>query len=321
MILEEEQLSMTILLLETIDQLGMTMLEDAAQVYLSPSADAHAHDLPFGDITAIVTRGLGQIDKELIQKCPNLKVIARCGAGLNNLDVAAAKSNDIPVVFAPGINATAVAEHSLMLMLSAVRNGFLTGTEVKNGNWNCRNEFAGNDLASKNICIVGGGKIGRKTAALCRAFSENIRFCGRDGQGHSGLVANLERYLPESDVVSLHIPLNDVTRSLFDERMMSLMRPGAILINTARGELVDENALLKNLDDGHIAAYAADVVDGEPPEENHPVIAHRNSFITPHVAALTKQTYQEMCAFTAKNVVAILSNRTPEPLSIFGGAA
>jgi len=321
MILEEELPRMTILLLETIDQLGMKMLEDAAMVYLTPSSDAHAHDLPFGDITAIVTRGLGQIDEELIQKCPNLKVIARCGAGLNNLDVAAAKSCNIPVVYAPGINATAVAEHSLMLMLNAVRNGFLTGTEVKNGNWDCRNNFAGDDLANKKICIVGSGNIGRKTAALCGVFSENVTLCGRDGQGHLGLVANLKRCLPESDVVSLHIPLNEVTRYLFDEQMMSLMKPGAILINTARGELVDENALLKKLDDGHIAAYAADVVDGEPPEENHPLIAHRNCFITPHVAALTKQTYEELCAFTAKNVVAILTNRSPEPISIFGGAA
>jgi len=312
---------MTILLLETIDQKGMALLESAGAVHLSPSPDAHAHALPFDEITAIVTRGIGQVDGYLIEKCPKLKAIARCGAGLNNIDVEAAENADIPVVYAPGINASAVAEHSLMLMLSAIRRGFFTGTAVKDGNWDCRNDFSGDDLASKNICIVGTGNIGRKTADLCKAFSNNITMTGRDGKGLSGLVENLKEYLPKSDVVSLHIPLNDDTRQLFDAQMMSLMKPGVIFINTSRGELVDEHALVEKLDEEHIAVYAADVVDGEPPVNNHPVIAHPNSFITPHVASLTKRTYQEMCVFTATNVVAVLKNHAPEPISIFRGAA
>lgn len=312
---------MTILLLETIEKAGMAILENAGTVCLSPSPDAHAHTLPFGEITAIVTRGLGRVDGDLINKCPNLKVIARCGAGLNNIDVEAAKKAGIPIVYAPGINASAVAEHSLMLMLSAVRQGFFTGTAVKNGNWECRNNFSGDDLANKSICIVGEGNIGRKTANLCRAFSNNITIFGRDGKGPSGLVENLKEHLPKCDVVSLHIPLNKDTHQLFDAQMMSLMKPGVIFVNTSRGELVDENALLEKLDDGHIAFYAADVVGGEPPIDTHPVIAHANSFITPHIAALTKKTYQEMCVFTAKNVVAILTNHAPEPVSIFRGAA
>jgi len=308
---------MTILLLEAIDPMGLKILENVGSVHLSPTPDALVHDLPFGDITAIVTRGLGQIDNHLIQRCPNLKTIARCGAGLNNLDVNAAKSAGIPVVYAPGINASAVAEHSLMLMLNAVRQGFFTGTKVKGGNWNCRNNFAGDDMGNKSICIVGGGNIGRKTEALCSAFSKNVTVIGRGGKGHSGLVENLQRCLPVNDVISLHIPLTEDTRYLFDDRMMSSMKLGAVLINTARGELVDETALLKKLNEGHISAYAADVLDGEPPADNHPIILHENSFITPHVAALTKRTYQEMCVFTAENVAAILTNRIPEATSIF----
>lgn len=320
MTLLEEKLEMTILLLETIDQMGLALLENAGSVYLSPSPDAHAHALPFNEITAIVTRGLGQVDDQLIKKCPNLKAIARCGAGLNNIDVEAAKKAGIPVVYAPGINASAVAEHSLMLMLSAIRRGFATATEVKDGNWDCRNDFSGDDLANKKICIVGMGNIGRKTAGLCKAFSKNITMFGRDGKGQSGLVENLKEYLPKSDVVSLHIPLNEDTHHLIDAQMMSLMKPGVIFINTSRGEIVDEDALVEKLDDGHIAVYAADVVDGEPPANSHPVIAHANSFVTPHVASLTKSTYQEMCVFTAKNVVAVLTKQTPEPISIFRGA-
>jgi D-3-phosphoglycerate dehydrogenase len=312
---------MTILMLETIDDEAMALLEAAGPVIVSPSPDAHQHDLPFADVTAIITRGLGQIDRALINKCPNLKVIARCGAGLNNLDIDAAAENNISVVFAPGINASAVSEQTLMLMLMIVRQGFTSASEVKTGNWNVRNKFAGDDLAGKKVCIVGGGKIGNKVAGLCRAMSMEVTICSRDGNGLEGLEAALSQNLPKSDIVSLHIPLTADTHQLFDQTVLAMIKPSAVLINTARGELVESKALIAALDSGALTGYGADVIEGETPASGDPVIGHAKTVVTPHVAAMTKRTYKEMSCYTAENVLAVLTGSTPEPASLYLGAA
>ncbi len=312
---------MTILMLETIDHDAMAALKKSGQVVVSPSPDAHQYDLPFEDVTAIITRGLGQLDSALMAKCPNLKVIARCGAGLNNLDLEAAAEKNLNVVFAPGINAPAVAEHTLMLMLMVVRQGFASGLEVRNDNWACRDQFSGDDLAGKRICIVGGGKIGGKVAQLCRGFSMDVVICGRNGDGIDGLRAALKKNLPVSNVISLHIPLTADTRHLFGHAFLSLLSPGTVLINTARGELVDPIAVVQALDSGKLSGYGADVIDGEPPQLDDIVVRHKKSVITPHVAAMTKRTYREMSLFTAKNVLSILSGQSPDPASLYRGAA
>ena len=309
---------MTILMLETIADEAMALLETAAPVILSPTPQAQEHDLPFSEVTAIVTRGLGQLDRSLIEICPNLKVIARCGAGLNNLDLVAANDNAIPVVFAPGINANAVAEHSLMLMMMALRKGFHCAAEVKQNNWDCRNAFQGDDLAGKKVSIVGGGSIGGKTAALCQAFSMQVAICSRSGKGIEGLKLSMDQNLASSDLVSLHIPLTDETYHLFSEDIIAKMKPGVLLVNTARGELVDANAVSAALDSGQLGGYAADVIEGE--KLSSKIIEHPQSIVTPHVAAMTKRTYQKMSLYTATNVIEVLLGGNPDPKSIYSNS-
>jgi D-3-phosphoglycerate dehydrogenase len=310
---------MTILMLETIDEGAMALLRAAGPVIVSPSPNAHENDLPFEEVTAIVTRGLGQLDRALIEKCPNLKVIARCGAGLNNLDLQAAAENEIQVIFAPGINAAAVAEHTLMLMLMTVRNGFSTGAEVKKGNWACRDEFCGDDLRGKKICIVGGGEIGGRTADLCGAFGMDVVVCGRQGNGIEGLKSMLNAHLQTSDIISLHIPLTAETMHIVSRDLLALFKKGSTLINTARGELVRERDVVDALDSGRLEAYAADVVEGDTSNLS-PIVSHPRSVVTPHVAAMTKRTYCEMSLFTAKNVLAALNGGHPNPVSVYRGA-
>ncbi len=312
---------MTILMLETIADDAMALLESAAPVVISPTPKALDHDLAFDQITAIVTRGMGQLDRALINRCPNLKVIARCGAGLNNLDLQAAFEKNIQVVFAPGINAASVAEHTLMLMLMTVRNGFLSADAVKNNNWSTRNSYSGDNLRGKKICIVGSGSIGLKTADLCQAFTHNVVMCSRNGNGIKGLIDTLKIHLPDSDIVSLHIPLTPETSEIFAKELFTLLKPGAILINTARGELVNTEALINALDTGHLSAYGADVVTGETPSPDNPIVHHVRTVVTPHVAAMTKSTYQKMSMFTAENVVEILQNTQPNPVSLYKGAS
>lgn len=312
---------MSILLLETLDPAGTEILEQHDTVILSPSPRAHDRDLPFQEISAIVTRGLGQLDQALMEKCPNLKVIARCGAGLNNLDLATAKRLELQVIYAPGINAAAVAEHTLMLMLGAVRQGFQCIQQVKDGNWNFRNKFSGDNLAGKHVCIVGGGNIGQATANLCTAIGMKVSVCSRNGNGMAGLYGAMEEALPSADIVSLHLPLTSDTHHMFDETLLSNFSSGTVLINTARGELVDETALLNALNSGQVLAYASDVMDGEPPQASNSLIAHERCHVTPHIAALTASTYQEMSIFTARNVVAALQSNSADPASIYQGAA
>ncbi|USG61051.1 hypothetical protein NBZ79_18000 [Sneathiella marina] len=312
---------MTILMLETLDTAGMALLGEAGEVIHSPTPNAHDHSLPFDKVTAIITRGLGKLDRPLLEKCPNLKVIARCGAGLNNLDTVAAKAMNIPVVFAPGINATAVAEHVLMLIMMILRKGFRAVTEVKNSNWQYRNDMQSDDLCGKKVTLVGTGNIARKVAEYTSALSMETVMCGREGRGMQGLRDNLETHLATTDVLSLHIPADNDNDLFVDAILLNNLKPGAIVINTARGSLIDELAMVNALNDGHIAAYGADVMTTQPPPADNALINHPNTVVTPHAAALTKRTYQEMSIFTALNVVSILSGSTPDKLSIYHGAA
>lgn len=312
---------MAILLLETIEKDALEVLESAGRVVLSPTPDALSHNLPFAEFSAIVTRGVGQIDAALMEKCPNLQAIARCGAGLNNLDLETASQKDIPVVFAPGINAVAVAEHTLMLILMAVREGFQSGIQAQNGNWSYRDTFGGDDVSGKKICVVGGGSIGGRVADLCRAFSMDVMICGRNGNGIEGLRQSLLQHLPSSDIVSLHIPLTDETHHIVDSDLLAECKPQSTLINTARGELVSTTALIEALDQKQLKSYACDVLDKEPPVTDDPLLVHPKSIVTPHAAALTKSTYRELCMFTARNVVSVLSNKSPDQRSIYARSA
>lgn len=129
------------------------------------------------------------------------------------------------------------------------------------------------------------------------------------------------QHLPDSDIISLHIPLTPETRHLISRELLVSFKAGAVLINTARGELVNTPDLIDALDGGQLKAYAADVIEGETPESDDPIIAHPRSVVTPHVAALTRRTYRAMGLFTARNVATVLANGNPDPFSVYGGAA
>jgi D-3-phosphoglycerate dehydrogenase / 2-oxoglutarate reductase len=312
---------MTVLMLETLDPSAMEKLRNYHDVILSPSPEPLAHELPFAKVEAIITRGLGRIDEPLMVACSRLKVIARAGAGLNNLDLQTANKKGIEVIFAPGLNAAAVAEHTLMLMLNSLRQGPRAAREVKQQNWACRNTYEGDDLRGKTVAIVGSGNIGRRVADLCRAFSMKVVVISRDGKGHEHLMTKLRSLAPSLDLISLHVPLDNDTKGMLDNEVFELFKPGVVLINTSRGALVDEQDVLEGLNSGAIGFYAADVMTLQPPKVNDPLIAHEKCAVTPHMASLTKQTWAETSNFIVDNVSAILKNKKPEPSSIYSGAA
>lgn len=308
-----------ILLLETIDPQAEALLRDAGPVVLSPSPAPLDHDLAFDEVAAIVTRGRGRLDDALMARCPALRVVARCGTGLDNVDSASAARRGIKVIHAPGVNAGAVAEHVMMFVLMLVRRGHEGARAVSNGDWGWRETYDGDDIAGKVLGIAGYGQVGRKVADLAGAFGLSILVHDPCADAAPFEAVSFDALLARSDIVTLHMPLTDATRDLIDADNLARMKRGSYLVNTARGGLVDEAAVVDALNGGQLSGYAADVVRSQPPAPDDPLCRHPKSIITPHVSALTAGTYRIMCLRTAENVVKILSGAAPDPGTLFKG--
>jgi D-3-phosphoglycerate dehydrogenase len=301
-----------VLLLETIADEALAVLQENVNVFTGYD-DAQLKDaLNNVEIHAVITRGKKQIDKALMEACPHLQVAARCGVGLDNVDVAEATARKIRVINAPGSNAATIAEHTLALMLMLMRDMFRSVDRVKQNDWNWRNQYAGDELNGKTLGILGMGNIGKRVARLGEAFGMKVLFWSRSAQG-----IPMDEVLRQSDVVSLHLPLSNETNEIIGAAQLALMKPQAFLINTARGALIDHAALLYALTAGTIAGFAADVLPDEPPVQSVSIIQHPRAMVTPHSASLTASTYRHMCLLTINNVLAVLAGQQPELNSVY----
>ncbi len=267
--------------------------------------------------TAILTRGRGIIDAPLLNRCPGVRAVARCGVGLDNIDVAAAGQRDIPVIYAPGSTTAALAEHTLMLMLAATRRLRQLTEAVHAGDWQVRASYGALQLSGKTLGIVGMGAIGRRVGELALAFGMRVVCWNRTPVVGDLTRLELDELLAASDIVSLHVALAPETRGMIDGRALGLMRPGAILINTARGGIIEQVALAAALDEGRIGYFASDVLDPEPPAAGERLLASDRTLITPHTAALTDVTFRAMCLSTATNVLAVLRGDAPDAASVY----
>lgn len=308
---------MTILLLETIHPEAQALLESYDRVRLAPSAEAAREAVEQERVAAIVTRGRGRIGADLIAACPELRAVARCGVGLDNIDSAAAAARGVTVVFAPGSTTAAVAEHTLMLMLAAARRLVPAAEAVRADNWAFRNGYQGYDLAGRTLGIVGMGAIGRRVAELAAGMGMRVIYWSRRRRSAGFAYVELPELLASADVISLHVELTGETTHLIGAAELALVKPGAILVNTARGGVLDQGALAEALRAGRLAAFAADVLEHEPPEADDPLLRDERVMITPHTAALTDVTYRAMCVRTATNLLAVLRGEEPEAGSIY----
>lgn len=314
-----------ILLLESLHADAEALL--AAEGTLVRAADPNAPPKDLAAVRAILTRGRGRIPDALLARCPALRVIARAGAGLDNLDTAAAARRGIPVIFAPGANTNTVAEHTLALMLDLARGITRGARAVAAGRWEERAHYKGDELAGLTVGIVGFGSIGKRVAALAAAFGMQVIVAQHTAEalqatpdpGPEGPVRRaLRELLATVDIVTLHVPLTAATKGLLGAAELACMKPGALLINTARGALIDMPALRAALASGHLGGFAADVLDVEPPAADEPLLGLDNVVLTPHVASLTSATYRALCVTTATNVVRVLRGEAPEPRSVYG---
>lgn len=292
------------LLLESVHEDAHRLLEEHAHLLVAAGPEqgpAWARQHP---VDAIITRGKGVVDKALIQACKGLKVIARCGVGLDNIDVESATQHGVKVIHAPGLNAGTIAEHTLALMLMSVRNLRSFVEAVKGGNWNSRNQLPTDELYGKKLGIMGLGNIGRRVASLATAFGMEVRYWDLHAQGNAYQEQSFEDLLSTNDVISLHLPLTAATHHLLSTEALALMPEHAVLINTARGSIIDQAALTSVLQAGRLGAFAADVLEEEPPDAEEPLLQLPNVLITPHAGSLTARTYREMCLQTMQHVVA-----------------
>lgn len=309
---------MAFLLLERLHTDAEALLAEHAEVIIADD-DASAHRIAErGDIQAIFTRGARRITLSLMQACgTSLRAVSRAGTGLDTVDLVAAQTLGIAVVYAPGLNARTTAEHALMLMLMAARKAAWLDAQVKSGNWHVRKGYQGVELYGKTLGILGLGNIGRQVACLAQAFGMTVVYWSPHTRDDRFTYLERDEVLRTADVISLHMQLTEDTQGMIGARELALLKPGAILVNTARGKLIDQSALVAALQHGHLGAFAADVLVEQPPDPSDPLLQLDRVTITPHVAGLTDRTYRDVSLFCARNVVALLRGDPVEPNSLY----
>jgi phosphoglycerate dehydrogenase-like enzyme len=233
------------------------------------------------------------VDEELYGDAPNLKLVQLLSAGYDKADIAAARRGGVPIANNGGANSVAVSEHAILLMLAVSRQVVRQHTSVAAGRWRGNSTPRVHELRNRTLGIVGLGTIGKKTARLAAAFGMDITYYDiarltEDQEDALGVRFRLLReLLRTSDVVTIHTPLNDSTRHMIGEAELALMKPSAILVNTARGPVVDETALHNALTTGVIAGAGLDVFEQEPPQEDNPLFTLENVILTAHLAGPT----------------------------------
>lgn len=258
----------------------------------------------------------GYITATLLDRLPRLKVVAVHGAGVDQVDLAACTERGVLVTNAPGANAAAVAELTIGLMLSLLRRIPESAGRVKAERvWGAA-RHTGGELGGRTLGLVGIGQIGARVARIARAFGMKVlaydpAVAAAAIRARGARPARLDRLLAEADIVSLHAPALPATHHLIDAEALGRMKPGAYLVNAARGPLVDEAALARALASGRLAGAALDVLEGEPPDPESPIFRAPNLILTPHMAGSTRECLATIAAVAARDIAAVLQGKRP----------
>lgn len=292
--------------------------------FLREHADVDAHDLLPPDqlpqlidhYDAVIIRSAHRLTRDLLAGHPRLKVVARAGAGVDNVDLKAATEFGIAVINAPGANAIAAAEHTFGLMLAVCRNIVAGDAHVRSGGWD-RAAFLGQELYQKRLGIIGLGRVGRQVSRIAQGFRMEVSaydpYISRDifQANKVRQVTQLEDLLQASDILTIHTPK---TGPHLDEALLRKLPQGAIVMNVARGGLIDEAALAQLLQEGHIRGAGVDVFTTEPPGLQSPLLLAPHVVTTPHLGGSTHEAMVEVGMMTARGVLDALANHTPPNL-------
>ena len=305
---------------QPIHPIGAQILREAGvEVRQSPEPGLDSLREVIAEADAVIVRD--SLPATLMDAAPRLRVIANHGTGTDKIDVAHAESKGIPVVFTPDANVRSVAEHALMLMLATARQAVQADAATRKGHWRFKYEQPMFSLCGKTLGIVGWGRTGRLLCDMAaRALDMRVVVWSpslpADGLPSSGAtrVDTLHELLRTSDVVSLHRPLRGDTRHTLDKAALDQMKPGAIVINTSRGGLIDESALADALREGRIYGAGLDVFETEPLPAGSMIAGLPNVVLTPHVAGSTQEALEATARQCAEQILAVLAGRQPPHL-------
>jgi D-3-phosphoglycerate dehydrogenase / 2-oxoglutarate reductase len=253
------------------------------------------------------------VDDALLARLSRCRVVARCGAGYDNIDACAARARGVEVVYVPDYGIDDVADHTLALILACARKVVLSDRLVRGGDWPAYGELAPmHRLRGSLLGLLGFGRIARAVAERARAFGMSVLahdpyLADDEISSHQVTPVSLDELLECSDILSIHTPLTPGTRGLIGGAELERLRPGAILVNTSRGAIVDEVALAAALDSGAVAAAGLDVFSDAPPSADNPLLGHARTVLTPHSAAFTEEALAEVRGRVLEDVLRVLS--------------
>lgn len=285
-----------------------------------PAAD----DPAAARVAALLTTLNARVDEALLARYPALRVVANMAVGYDNVDLAACKRAGVSVGNTPGVLTDATADLAFALLLAAARNLRTAWRDAAEGRWGdwSPTGWLGADLRGATLGVVGMGKIGFAMATRAKAFGLRIIYTSRspalDAERRLGARRlELTQLLGAADFVSLHVPLSATTRHLLDAETLRAMKPTAYLINTSRGPVIDQAALMRALDEGWLAGAALDVTDPEPLPADHPLFEYDNCLILPHIGSATRGTRRHMAQLACDNVLAALDGEPlPHPVDL-----
>lgn len=310
-----------ILLAGKLHPAGLALLDHAPGVTYDHVEDvteaAYAPLVPRADAIVIRTQPMSA---KTIAAGNRLRLVSRHGVGFDAVDVGALSARQIPLCVVGDVNSVSVAEHALMLILAASRRLVAADRAVRGGDWAWRNRLEARDIAGRRLLVVGFGRIGRHVARLAGAFGMEVRafdpFLAARGwpAGPVAAAATLDDGLGWADIVSVNLPRAD--RPVLGRAEIARMRPGGVVVNTARGGIVDEAALAEALASGHLAAAGLDVFETEPPAPGHPLLACPTAVLTPHQAGLTREAAERLAMSSVQNVLDFFAGRLDPDLIV-----
>ncbi|MBC6406916.1 MAG: hydroxyacid dehydrogenase [Rhodobacteraceae bacterium] len=310
-----------ILVIQPLHDKAMARLQACPDVVFDVITDVSPANLRHhvGGADAITVRD-ATLDATIIACATRAKVISRHGVGVDNVDLDACTRQCLPVAIVGSVNAVAVAEHTLFLLLAAARVGVVMDDAVRTGQFGMRAQVRSKELYGKTLLVVGYGRIGREVARRGAALGLRVvAFDPYAPQGADAPVAfapSLDDALRGADVVSLHLPLNHETRGILDARRLGLLPKGAIVLNAGRGGLLDENALVRAIQSGALHGAGLDVFASEPLPADSPLVRERRIVLSPHCASLTEDTIIAMGMKTVENALAALEGRLDPALVV-----
>jgi D-3-phosphoglycerate dehydrogenase len=313
-----------IAVIEEIHKDGLELLKNNPNYELELISDVTEENLikklpNFDACTLRVTR----LDENILKHCPNLKVISRHGVGIDNVDLKYIKKKNISLLITATANAVAVAEHVLSMFLSLSKSVISYDNEVREGNFKKNaNKIKTFELLNKNILIAGFGRIGKKLISRCLAFDTKVYiydpYVDKDViEKHGGIkIDNIEEGLKNADYVSLHMPLTPETKDLINYSIIKKMKNTSIIVNTARGGIINEDDLEKALNENLIFGAALDVFAKEPIENNNPLLNNNKVILSPHSATFTEECTSRMGIETTKNIIDFFENKLDKAMIV-----